>query len=344
MTRTASSGDARLDISIEDFNELGFALGDSLNVNFSNGYTLEDVPYYSGKYPSEGNVLVVGDSDDSHVKIIEKHGDGLWSQAGLSEGDTATIARAKSGKYLNVQEAYSISYTNDRADYASDEVFANFRSLSGGSIKSGRFYRSASPVDNEHNRAAWANALMRDAGVRFVLDLSDSADKVDKRFSEDDAAGIDVSYFKELYESGNVVTIGLTSDYRSDKFATKLAGGLIELLQHEGPYLTHCIEGKDRTGFVCVLIEACAGATYKEILADYMRTYENYYGITEQGNPVKYDAISSVHLHAMLRYLAGVDESADLTTIDYTEPARAYLRSGGMTDEQIDALLERICK
>jgi hypothetical protein len=31
--------------SIDDFNALGFAYGDSVNVTFSSGYTLEDLPY-----------------------------------------------------------------------------------------------------------------------------------------------------------------------------------------------------------------------------------------------------------------------------------------------------------
>ena len=42
------------------------------------------------------------------------------------------------------------------------------------------------------------------------------------------------------------------------------------------------------------------------------------------------------------RDLAKVDEGADLTSIDYTEPARDYMRSGGMTDEQIDAFVARL--
>ena len=35
-------------MTIEEFNARGFAFGDSLNIRFDNGQTLEDVPYYSG--------------------------------------------------------------------------------------------------------------------------------------------------------------------------------------------------------------------------------------------------------------------------------------------------------
>ena len=33
------------------------------------------------------------------------------------------------------------------------------------------------------------------------------------------------------------------------------------------------------------------GATYDEVVADYMVTYYNYYGVTKEAEPAKYDAI-----------------------------------------------------
>ena len=40
-------------ISIDDFNKLGFEYGDSVNVSFTNGYELTDIPYYNGYYVDE---------------------------------------------------------------------------------------------------------------------------------------------------------------------------------------------------------------------------------------------------------------------------------------------------
>ena len=34
----------------------------------------------------------------------------------------------------------------------------------------------------------------------------------------------------------------------------------INMASHEGPYLIHCTEGKDRTGFVSALLECLIGA------------------------------------------------------------------------------------
>ena len=77
------------------------------------------------------------------------------------------------------------------------------------------------------------------------------------------------------------------------------------------------------------------------MFSDYMITYDNYYGITQQSDPVRYGVIARTNFDSMLRHLPGM-EDADLATASFAEPARAYLRMGGMTDEQMDALVARI--
>ena len=44
----------------------------------------------------------------------------------------------------------------------------------------------------------------------------------------------------------------------------------------------HCIEGKNRTGFLLAVIEGLAGANYGEIVRDHMITFANYYGMSEE--------------------------------------------------------------
>lgn len=41
-------------MTIDDFNALGFEYGDSVDVVFSTGYSLEDIPYYNGYYVDAG--------------------------------------------------------------------------------------------------------------------------------------------------------------------------------------------------------------------------------------------------------------------------------------------------
>ena len=344
VSRDESFGGTYIEITIDDFNKLGFAYGDSVDVEFSNGYKLTDIPYYNGYYTNMGDPLLVGYPGYPYIEAAINFGDPLWDIAGLKQGDTATITLRQAGAYLTVQEALDTAYTNTRSDYASDEKFANFRTFATGSIKPGTVYRSASPIDNEFNRAAYVESLMKDAGVAFVLDLSDNPGEVDDFIATAKSQGVDVSYFEQLRDAGCVAMPDLAANYPSESYQRTLAGALVELSQHEGPYLIHCIEGKDRTGFVCMLLQALCGATYDEMLADYMVTYDNYYGITKESDPDKYAAIASTKFDDMARFLAHVDSNADLTSADYVNAARDYLRGGGMTDEQIDALIAKLTK
>ena len=111
---------------------------------------------------------------------------------------------------------------------------------------------------------------------------------------------------------------------------------------HEGPYLVHCTEGKDRTGFVCVLLEALCGASYREIVEDYMITYDNYYKINKTSDAERYGVIVENVLDPMVRSILG-DDAADPASADLAAAARQLLLGAGMTDAQIDALKAKLC-
>lgn len=335
-------GGIYLDMTIDEFNKHGFKLGDSVDVVFSNGYKLLGIPYYNGYYTRTGDPLVVGYPGYPYIKVAINNGDPLWDVSGVSDSDTATVTVAQAGAYAATQDAFNITYTNERSDYASDEVFANFRELSGGNLRSGVAYRSASPIDNTYNRAPYVEKLMKQVSVAYVLDLSDSNEEADTLIAKDKETGVDVSCFTDLRDAGCVGMLDLPSSYPTETYAKKLAAGLVEMTKHEGPYLIHCVEGKDRTGFVCILLESLAGASYDEMQADYMATYANYYGITKESDPERYSIISNLYFDGMMLFLAGVDDGTDLRFIDFSGPARNYLLNGGMSSEQVDALVARI--
>ena len=144
-----------------------------------------------------------------------------------------------------------------------------------------------------------------------------------------------------LYDEGGVIPIAMSMNFSADDFKEKIARGFSAMAEKDGPYLIHCTEGKDRTGFMCMLIEALAGATYQEIVDDYMITYDNYYEISEVKDKVKYDLILEKNLIPMMYTVVG-DSSLDLKTIDLSSYARAFLIDVSMTEAQVDALLARI--
>jgi len=345
-------GGIYIKISIDDFNSLGFQYGDSVDVLFSNGYTLEDIPYYNGYYVDAGQPLLIAYPGYAYIKAAVNYGEDLWETAGLKselrvslwaqsgtdEHSTATVRLREQGKYLDIQQARDISYSDDRTKYPSDEVFANFRSVSVGNIPDGVFYRSASPCDNQHQRAAYVDDLIEEAGVKAILNLSDNEAKIEGYISRED---FDSPYFLSLYEDGKVIPVGLSMNYLSTEFASRIADGFIALTATDGPFLVHCTEGKDRTGFVCMLIEALAGASYQEIADDYMLTYDNYYEITREKDRAKYDTILEKNLDAMLKTVVG-DETVDIKSADLAPYARQYLVRAGMTEEEVDAFLNRI--
>ena len=328
-----------LKVTIEEFQKKGFAFGDSCDIRFSNGLEYKDIPFYNGYYVRTGLPLIVGYPGYPYVAVT-RNNEGLWTAAGLKDGDTATVTLREHGKYSAVQEALGQSYSNDRNEYADDVQFANFRALSGGSLKPGFLFRGASPCNNEKHRAPYANALVEAQGVRFILDLADSQEDFEGYLAEADFSS---DYTADLYADGRIALLDMGSSYGSDAYKQKLAGGLREmLLAAEGPVYIHCTEGKDRTGFVCMLLECLAGADYSEMLTDYMKTYENYYGVSEAGTPEKYAAIADLYFDAFAAYLHGTDDVTVLRSADYTEDARAYLRDAGMTAEEIDALRDLI--
>lgn len=324
--------------TIEEFNALGFEYGDSVNITFSNGYELTGLPYYNGYYTKNGDALLVAYPGYDYIKAAINNGDDLWEVAGLAETDTAAITLGEKGAFSDIQKARDIHYTDERTDYKSDEIFANFRAIDVTGIKKNFLYRSASPCDNQHNRAPFTDSLMKAAGVEFILNLSDNDEKIEGYMSKEDFAS---PYFKTLYEGGNVKPIALNMNIASDEFKEKIADGFAAMIKSEGPCLIHCTEGKDRTGFVCMLLEALAGASYDEIAEDYMITYANYYNITQTSDPERYTTIVDSVLNPMIQSMTG-DENANVKTADLSSYAENFLKGAGMTGEQIAALKEMI--
>ena len=54
--------------TIDEFNALGFKYGDSVNVKFSNGYKLENIPYYNGYYTQNGEPLLIAYPGYDYIK------------------------------------------------------------------------------------------------------------------------------------------------------------------------------------------------------------------------------------------------------------------------------------
>lgn len=335
--------------TIEDFNALGFSFGDSVNITFSNGYKLKDLPYYSGYYVDADEKLLVGYPGYDYIKAAINYGDDLFTVANLKETDTATITLNKKAKYLDIQTSLDIHYYDEREKYTTDSEFANYREIKVGNIKEGILYRSASPCDNKHKRASFTDKLMEESNVNFIMNLADTPEKIQSYIQMDD---FNSPYFLSLYqrnmlflmETSNsddkVIPLAMNMNYKSDEFREKIALGFTNMSKTDGAYLIHCLEGKDRTGFVCMVIEALMHATYQEMVDDYMLTYDNYYGIDI--NDKRYEVIKKRNIDSMLMFISNKTKLDK--DMDYSDAAKTYLLNGGMTIEDINILVSKLGK
>lgn len=120
--------------------------------------------------------------------------------------------------------------------------------------------------------------------------------------------------------------------------------GFMSMVEKPGPYLIHCLEGKDRTGYACAILEALCGATYDEIVNDYLITYDNYFGINPQNKPDVCKRILALRLNDALMFFCGVQDAASLRTIDLEAAIRQFMRKNGLTDAEIDCLQNALCE
>ncbi len=339
VSKDEKFGSATLDISISSFNDLGFALGDSCSVSFSNGYALSDVPYFNGYYVKNGQPVIVAYPASEYVSITLNNV-GIWDTANLSSGDSVSVTLAEKGKYLATQEALGQSYSLLREEYSSDEEFANFRALKGGKIKEGTLYRGASPFDNSRNRAPYVDALLKKNEISTIIDLADSSSDISSYLADDSYS---FPYAKSLYEGGQVALLSMGSGYTTAVYKQKVAEGCRFMIEKEAPYYIHCMEGKDRTGFVSTLLEALSGASYEQMRDDYMLTYKNYYKISLEETPEKYNAVVSLYFDSFMESLIGNSDVEALKKASYVDGAKKYLKEGGLSEEEIASLEKAIC-
>lgn len=324
-------GAAMLDFTQADMTEAGFTLGDVISI------TVDDIvlimPYYDGYYTRNGEYLCVAYPTYPSI-CFTANNIGLPEELTGLEGHTVVIKMVEKGGRLDVQTALSMSYTLDRKDYPdfTDEQFANARTSKGGRLASGVLHRSSSPFCDDINRAYYVSEYMESEKVMTVLNLADTEEKM-KSYDMP-------PYSRQLWEEGNVILCPLKADPTADDFNKRLIAALKELPSRPAPYIVHCMEGKDRTGYVCALLEGLCGATYEEIVDDYLITYNNFFHLNPGNSPELCNTLVSLRLNTCLMYYAGVSDEAQLPNVDYAKAFSAYLLSHGMNHQQLEALIQ----
>ena len=264
-------GNVILNVYGNAFAGLGFEYGDVVRVAF--GGQECRMPVVSA-YPEVdgGDMLcrLVLDDDESQSAVVLAIKNGDFAQtAGVDAGTVLSVTMAEKGGYLDQYILRHLGGTTNRGDYAelTDEQYANFRMVAAPGIAAGRLYRSSSPVNPDLNRNREADAALDGAGVRSVLNLADTEDGM-KEYP---------GFAETHYAERDILALAMSMDYMSRDFRDKLAAALRFIAGSDGPWLVHCSHGKDRTGFLCAILECLAGADADAVVADYMESYVNLY-------------------------------------------------------------------
>ena len=333
---------------VKDFlGEMGYAVGDTVKVKFlDKELILPVVPTYA--YVDSGTAAVIvgieGEDREGRMvslavnmasfaelyglaeKSVDENGDAVWKAPdGVSYPVKIEFELVEKGGYLGEVILRELVSSNNREDYPhlSDEEYANFRKIATTGIRDGVLYRASSPLNDEYTRTIEAMAAIEKAGVTVIMNFADSKDEAQAYETMADS----------YYAGCKVIYLDLTVDVLGDAFREGFADGLRFFAENKGVYAIHCTQGKDRAGFAAAVLSCLMGATYDEVVDDYMLSYYNYYGV-EKGSD-KYNAIAKSNIVAIL---CDAFEVEDLTSADLSLEAEEYILGLGLTASEISAL------
>ncbi len=318
--------------------DAGFALGDAVDIRLDSGLVLTNVPIFDGYYLHVNDPVLVclGEA----VTLQRNFGDDVFVEAGYPESAIATleITLREPGAFLGTQLGLSLAYSDDRSRYPSDAVFANFRAMAGGRLPANLLFRGASPCDNRHNRAPYVDRFLEANAIRCVIDLADAPDRI---VAYRALESLDAPFWKALVDRGAVHPHPIKANFMTADYRAGIADALRTILAHDGPYYIHCQEGKDRTGFLCIILEALAGASLDEIERDYMATFANYYAAGAALAPDRYRRIRDIYFGNYVAALAG-RPLPECTTENLHAGIRQYLLDTGLDVDTLDALSAKL--
>ena len=336
-----SHGNVTLDVTGDEMRNCGMDIGDIVTVSIADKeYDMPIGTNYTDV--DNGEMVCRFDEEINKYKLAINMGS-FAEAAGIGEEKTdsvdseekwtiliseVTIQLKEKGGYLKEYRARNLERSNEREDYSelTDEEFANFRAVRVSGIKENFLYRSSSPLGEDLGRNTYAMAAMEKAGIRSVINLQDSDEEM-KSYS---------TYPDSYYSKCRVINPEMGYDFKSDEFKENVADCLVFLIENDGPYLIHCIGGKDRTGIVCALLECFAGASYEEIAEDYMLTFKNYYKVTSQ------DEAYPILLNSLEKELCTLFGAESLESVNLKEKATEFFLSIGLTKEQLGDLRAKL--
>lgn len=332
-------GNIYTDVAKQAFYDAGFELGDILTIRLMDQEV--DAPLvtsYSDITSLSTGIFALYDCDvitlainmgdfASYYGIAEKITDGdqvTWKlKSDKGEPVEIEFSLKEKGGYLDEYIIMQLEFSNERSDYPllSDEEFANFRNITTTGMGKNVLYRSSSTVDDLYKRAGYADKAAENHHVAYILNLTDDEAVLNTR------PGYEETYFSSV----NHLAKNINLDVKSEENRKDTAEFMRIIANNKGPYLVQCLQGKDRTGYFCGILESLMGASYDEVVDDYMVTYYNWFGVTKLDESYQIIADNNI-----INTLHTVFETDDLKNADLQDEAYKYLLSIGLSEKEIE--------
>ena len=201
-----------------------------------------------------------------------------------------------------------------------EEEFANFREVATTGMKRNTLFRSSSPINNRAGRCKAADNCIKAHGINHIINMYDTKEQAEatEGYWSTYASKVDTAY----------IDMGL--DYTSARFGKSMAHVMEYIAKNDGKYAVHCILGEHRTGAVCMMLSALMGASYDELVEDYMQTCCNLYGV--KTGTKQYALLVDDNVNSILRHVLKAEDPkhADLKTL-----AHDFILSTGITEETL---------
>jgi hypothetical protein len=340
VTGLSSYNQPKLDVKADEITDRGIPLGSLFKIEtekqtFENAVLLDK---YLGIFMFD---IFVNIESDGYLSI------GCVGKLISADVDSEiTLTHTGMSQRYGKTPHYNAGSTDNRADYSSDEVFANFYEVTGGDLTTSKLYRSFSSLyaPSKQTRSTYVNQLAEEAGIQYLIALSYSDAAVKKAVDELEG------YCITLCAEGKYVapSMGYLYIQQKEKTAEVLRG----IMDNDGPYLVHCNVGRDRTGFVILLLQALCNCTPDEMKECEARAFCNLYHIDP--NTTEYKTLVNCTYDRNMYLIANPDQADNIFEIDWEHIDASSINTYsaaysfctdylGFTDEEVSCIKERLC-
>ena len=263
-------------------------------------------------------------------------------------GRDVTIEVIKKGGYAKTRSLVDVANKLTYEELGEDNLaYANFRDVTSigtisNYIPARRLYRGSSPFNYEGNpngRDVIADAYLDVYGIESEISLANNDEEIEKYMRELPERHKDsrtLAYYNESKEKTDVgeksfFPVCLGNDYFDTSTEGKDGCAARDAFQYIAkrfenkqsdealPIYFHCNEGKDRTGFFAMVLEAFCGVPLNDIVSDAMLTFKNYYNVSRANNREKYNTLAELLIYRQVYSILCDDPVNELGEINRYE-------------------------